>query len=217
MKITYIGHSSFKVEIDKTAIVIDPYDPKSFGYDFPETKADILLLSHNDKETTYTKGVVGNEFTIDSPGEYEMGGIFIYGLPTYHDAKEGSDLGKNTAYLIDNGDFSILHLGSLGHELPQKTLEKVGDVDVLMIPVGGNYVIDAELATKVISSIEPGFVVPMHYDTKDSKYDKKLAKLEAFLKEMGAEDDVKQKSELNLSSTSRVPDETEVLVLKPQH
>ncbi len=217
MKITYFGHSSFKIEIDSRVIVVDPYDPDVFGFDFPKTKADILLLSHSDSETSYVEGVADYKLLIDGPGEYEISGVFIFGLPTYHDDKEGSERGKNTAYLVEDGDFSVLHLGSLGHELPQKTLERVGDVDILMVPVGGNYVIDAETATKVISSIEPGIVIPMHYDTKDSKYAKKLAKLEDFLEEMGVEKDYAEEKNLSFSSASRVPDETKVVVLKPQH
>lgn len=217
MKISYIGHSSFRIQIDGKVLVTDPYDPKVFGYDFPQTSADILLLSHDDKETHYTDGVSGYEHLIESPGEYEIAGVFIYGLATYHDSQEGSERGRNTAYLVEDENFSVLHLGSLGHELSKETLEKIGDIDVLMIPVGGNYVIDAKTASKVISSLEPGIVVPMHYDTKDSKYDKKLAPLEDFLEEMGVEKDAKEKDILDLKSSGSVPDETKVVVLKPQH
>jgi len=217
MKITYIGHSSFKIEIDSKVFVVDPYDPKVLGYDFPETKADILLLSHGDPETTYIKGVKGYSMLIDGPGEYETAGIFIYGLPAYHDTKEGVERGKNTVYLIEDSGFNILHLGSLGHELPQTTLEKIGDVDVLMIPVGGNYVIDAETASKVISSIEPKFVIPMHYYTEDSNYEEQLAKLEEFLGEMGVDKDIKPKDALEIKRVSLISDDTKVVVLKPQH
>ena len=217
MKITYIGHSSFKIEIDSKVFVVDPYDPKVLGYDFPETKADILLLSHGDPETAYIKGVKGYSMLIDGPGEYETAGIFIYGLPTYHDTKEGVERGKNTVYLIEDSGFNILHLGSLGHELPQTTLEKIGDVDVLMIPVGGNYVIDAETASKVISSIEPKFVIPMHYYTEDSNYEEQLAKLEEFLGEMGVDKDIKPKDALEIKRVSLISDDTQVVVLKPQH
>lgn len=217
MKVTYIGHSSFKIELDSQVFVIDPYDPDAFGYDFPETKADLLLLSHSDPETSYVEGVKDYEFLIDSPGEYEISDIFIFGLPTFHDAEEGKARGRNTAFLIEDHDFSILHLGSLGHELPQATMERIGDVDVLMIPVGGNYVIDAETASKVISSLEPGIVIPMHYKTSDSKYEKDLAELKEFLEEMGAQESVTKKSELDLKTASNVPDETKIIVLTPQH
>ena len=217
MKITYIGHSSFKIEIDSKVFVIDPYDPKVFGYDFPETRADILLLSHKDPETTYIKGVKDYSMLIDSPGEYETAEIFIYGLPTYHDSKEGEERGRNIAYLIEDSGFNVLHLGSLGHELPQTTLEKIGNVDVLIIPVGGNYVIDAETAAKVISSIEPKYVIPMHYYTEDSEYEKQLAKLDDFLEEMGVDKDIKPMDVLELKTASLISDDTQVVVLKPQH
>jgi len=217
MKITYIGHSSFKIEIDSKIFVVDPYDPKALGYDFPEIKADILLLSHNDPETTYIKGVKDYSMLIDSPGEYETSGIFIYGLPTYHDAKRGEERGENIAYLIEDSGFNVLHLGSLGHELPETTLAKIGDVDVLMIPVGGNYVIDATTATKVISSIEPKLVIPMHYRAEGSKYDEQLAKLDDFLEEMGVDKDLKPKDVLELKNASLLSEDTQVVVLKPQH
>jgi L-ascorbate metabolism protein UlaG (beta-lactamase superfamily) len=217
MKITYIGHSSFKIEVNKKTVVLDPYDPTVFGYDFPETKADILLLSHNDPETRYIAGVMDYEFMFDSPGEYEISEIFIYGLPTFHDAAEGKERGENTIFLIENEDFSVLHLGSLGHPLSEETLQKIGDVDVLMIPVGGNYVIDAEAASKVISSLEPGIVIPMHYWTKDSKYEGELAKLEKFLEEMGVKKGIAPKDSVELKNLSSVPDETKIVVLKPQH
>lgn len=217
MKISYIGHSCFRIKIDSKVIVIDPYDPKDFGYDFPQTSADILLLSHDDPETSYIEGVSGYEHLINSPGEYEIAGVFIYGLPTFHDEQEGSERGRNTSYLIEDDSFSILHLGSLGHELSKETIEKVGEVDVLIVPVGGNYVLDAEGATKAISSLEPGIVIPMHYQTKDSQYKKKLADLDEFLEEMGVDKKTPKRDILDLKTQSSVPDETKIVVLKPQH
>jgi len=217
MKITYIGHSCFKIEINKKTIVIDPYDPSKMGYNFPKTKTDIVLLSHGDAETRYLEGVSGYEHLIDSPGEYEVSEIFIYGLSTYHDDSQGQKRGKNTAYLIESDGFSALHLGSLGHELSKESLEKVGNVDVLMVPVGGNFVIDAEVASKVISSVEPGIVIPMHYWTVDSTFSEKLHKLEDFLEEMGVDKGLPKKDFVELKSRATVPEETEVVVLKPQH
>ncbi len=217
MKITYIGHSSFEIKINGKTIIIDPYDPTVFGYDYPQSSADILLLSHNDPETRYIAGVMDYDFMLDTPGEYEISEIFIFGLSTYHDSKEGAELGENTAFLIEDENFSVLHLGSLGHELSQEVLEKIGDVDVLIIPVGGNYVIDAETASKVISSLEPGIVIPMHYWTKDSEYPEKLDKLDKFLEEMGVGKGVTKKDKLELKNISSIPDETKVVVLDPQH
>jgi len=216
MKITYIGHSSFKIEINGKVIVIDPYDPALMGYKFPETSADILLLSHKDAETTHMEGIKNCEHVIDSPGEYEIAEIFIYGLSTFHDGESGAKNGKNTAFLIEDSNFSVLHLGSLGHELSKETLEKIGAVDVLMIPVGGNYVIDAEKASKVISSLEPGIVIPMHYNTKDSTHPEKLAELEEFLEEMGVEKGIAKRDSLELKS-SVSDEETKVVVLKAEH
>lgn len=216
MKITYLGHSCFKIEINGKTIVIDPYDPDLMGYPFPQTSADIVLLSHHDSETSYLAGIKDYIHLLDSPGEYEISGIFIYGLATYHDNERGERRGKNTAFLIESEDFAILHLGSLGHELSKESLEKISEVDVLMVPVGGNYVIDAETASKVISSLEPSIVIPMHYAEKDSKYPEKLANLEDFLEEMGVDKGISKRDFLELKS-SVTDDETKVVVLKPQH
>ena len=110
-----------------------------------------------------------------------------------------------------------MHLGDLGHELPQETLSKIQDVDVLLIPVGGHFTIDGETAAKVISSLEPGIVVPMHYATDDLSFGDKLEPLKEFLDEMGTENGIRKSDKLKLGKRSDVPTETEVVVLQPQH
>ncbi len=213
MEITYIGHACFEIKGEKTTIVIDPYD-KQIGYDMPEMKADILITSHDHFDHSNIDAVSGYKLLINGPGEYEVDGTFIYGFSTFHDAKGGEERGKNTVYLIDIDGFSLVHLGDLGHELSKDTLEKISEVSVLMVPVGGIFTIDAKTATKVISSLEPGIVIPMHYQTKDLKIGETLAGVDKFLDEMGI-DDAKQAKSLKLKNLKDVPEETEVVVLKP--
>lgn len=207
-------------------MVIDPYDPQKLGVKLPKLETDVVLSSHNHFDHNYIEGVSGYRLVIDNPGEYEVSGVFIHGIETYHDDKEGKERGKNTMFLIEIDGFTLLHAGDLGHELSKDTLEKISEVDVLMIPVGGVYTIDAETASEVISSLEPSIVIPMHYKyngvsqklTKDeSKVDIKLATVEEFLEEMGVENTAKKEDKLKISNKSDIPEETQVVVLNPQN
>lgn len=216
MEITYIGHSCFKIKDKTLSLVTDPYDPKSTGYNLPKLSADVVLVSHGHKDHNYVEGVSDHRLVVDQAGEYELGGIFIMGIEVFHDKSEGGERGKNIIYLIDIDGFTVLHLGDLGHELSKETLEKLSDINVLLIPVGGTYTIDAGTAAKVISSIEPGIVVPMHYQTKDLK-NTELDGLDKFLDEMGIEGDVKKVDRLKINSSSDIPEETEIVVMQPTH
>lgn len=217
MEITYIGHSCFKIKGKNISVVIDPYNPEAMGYKLPKLEAEVLMLSHLHDDHNFVSGVTGYQLLIDGPGEYEKSDVFIHGIDTYHDDKQGKDRGKNTIYLINIDGFDVLHLGDLGHELSKDILEKIPNVDILMIPVGGKYTIDAEMASKVISSIEPSIVIPMHYATPDSELKDELAKLEKFLDEMGVEDSYKKEDKLKITQKGDLPEDTEVLVLTPQH
>jgi L-ascorbate metabolism protein UlaG (beta-lactamase superfamily) len=218
MEITYIGHSCFKIKGKELSLVIDPYDPK-IGFKLPKLEADVVLSTHDHPDHANLSAVTGTRFTIKDPGEYEISDVFIEGLATFHDAKSGTQRGANIVYSIDIDGFTLLHLGDLGHELSDETLENIGSVDVLMIPVGGFYTINSEVASKVISSIEPGFVIPMHYKTPDlnPSVSKEMDGLDKFLNEMGVEKDVKRLDKLKLSSKGEVPEETEIVVLNPAH
>ena len=217
MEITYIGHSCFKIKDKTISMVIDPYDPK-IGYKLPKLSCDVLLTTHDHFDHNYIEGVSDYRLLIDGPGEYEVGGCFIYGRAVSHDEKEGGERGKITMYLITIDGFNILHLGDLGCELSQEDMEKIPNVDVLMIPVGGKYTIDAEKATKVISALEPSYVIPMHYHTKDLTGVEGLSGVDEFLDEMGVENGVKKDVEkLVINSKSDLDGETQVVVLKPAH
>ena len=218
MEITYIGHACFKIKGKDLSLVIDPYNPETTGYKLPKLEADVLFISHSHDDHSYKEGVTGYGLLIDGQGEYETKNVFIQGIETFHDENGGSKRGPNTMYQIDIDGFTILHAGDLGHELSQETLEKISQVDILLIPVGGVYTIDGKTATKVISSLEPGIVVPMHYQTKDlTGLSEELSTLEDFLEEMGIEESIKKQDKLSIKSKSDVPPETEVVVLTPQH
>lgn len=216
MEITYIGHSCFKIKGKNLELVIDPYDPAQTGYKLPKLSADLVLSSHDHFDHNNVSGVSGYKMALTTPGEYEINDVYIEGLSSYHDDKDGKDRGRNILFQISMDDMNILHLGDLGHILSKDTLEKILDIDVLMIPVGGFYTIDAEVASKIISSIEPGIVIPMHYNEEDSnKLTKDMDSLKKFLDEMGVEN-VKKLDKLKVSK-SDIPEETEVVVLNPTH
>lgn len=214
MEITYIGHSSFKLKGKDISLVIDPYDPK-VGYKFPKQECDVLLTTHNHFDHHYVEGVSGYRLLIEGPGEYELSDVFINGLQVFHDDKEGADRGRSTIYLIEMDNFTLLHLGDLGHELSKETLEKLPDIDVLFIPVGGKYTINAAVAAKVISSLEPSIVIPMHYKTDDLTGVEGLDTVDKFLEEMGAT--AKKEEKLKISNRSDIPEETTIVVLNQKH
>ena len=217
MEITYIGHSCFVIKGKEATLVVDPYDPEMVGYKLPKLKAEIVLVTHDHEGHNNVSGISEHELLVEGPGEYETHDIFIQGIDTFHDGQKGAKNGRNTIYLIDIDNFNILHLGDLGHELSKENMAKIPDVNVLLIPVGGKSTIDAEAASKVISSLEPNYVVPMHYATDDLKFKKDLDGVEKFLDEMGADGNVQRVDTLKLSSKTDIAEKMEVVVLNPQH
>lgn len=186
MIINWYGLACFKIQGDKATVITDPYN-NSFGLKAPRLAGDIVTSSHNHDDHNNIKAVkaLGDKgpFVIDSPGEYEVKNTFIYGIPSWHDAKGGSERGPNTIYRIEMDGISLAHLGDLGHMLENGQIEKLEGIDILMIPVGGKYTIDGKEATKVISQIEPRLVIPMHYSIKGLNL--KIDKLDPFCKEIG--------------------------------
>lgn len=217
MEISYIAHSCFKIKGDAVTIVVDPYNPKKTGQKLPKLASDVLLISHQHDDHNYAEGVSDYKLIVDTPGEYEVDGVFIHGIKSFHDAKNGEERGSNIMFHIDIDGLNLMHLGDLGHELDKRLLEQIPDVDILMIPVGGIYTIDAATATKVISDLEPGIVIPMHYQTKTlTGLSNKLDDLKKFLDEMGVESNGTV-DKLKVSKKSDIPEDTEIVVVSPQY
>lgn len=213
MEITHLGHSSFKIK-GKTAIVVtDPFDPVMLGIKFPKVEARIVTVSHRHKDHDNTGAVDGNPFIISGPGEYEIADVFIRGIPTHHDNKYGEERGKNTIYKIDMDAVHLAHLGDLGHKLSDEQLDQLGDVDILMIPVGGFYTIDAKKASEIVAQIEPHIVIPMHYREDRLKQESfgKLSKVDEFFKEMGKSVNIVPKL---VTAKDKMPAELEVVALE---
>ena len=181
MDITYLGHSCFRIRGSQAVIITDPFPP-NIGYTLGKQTADIVTVSHQDPSHSYVQGVTGAH-VIKGPGEYEISGVLVLGIGTYHDAVKGQSKGKNTVYLMEIDGVNICHLGDIGHILGDEQIEEIGNVDVLMVPVGAVSTINASMAAQFIRLVEPKIVLPMHYKTDKSKRD--LETVDNFLKEMG--------------------------------
>lgn len=209
MDIQYLGHSSFKLKGKAGSVVTDPY-PASVGFKLPSVSADIVTVSHTQHDDHDNVLAVSgtarrkDPFVITEPGEYEVDGISVFGYQTYHDSNKGEDRGTNTVYVIQIEGVRILHLGDLGHTLSEKLVNTLDSVDVVLVPVGGEYTIDSNQALVTIDAIDPHIAIPMHYKT--SKHDEKvfgsLDTLDGFLKVY--EGEVKRLSKDDKLSVSRL-------------
>jgi L-ascorbate metabolism protein UlaG (beta-lactamase superfamily) len=213
MELTYIGHSCFFIKGKKTSLVIDPYNPEVVGFKMPKQNSRILLNTHSHSDHNFNSQV-NHEYLVNNPGEYEIDDVYITGVQTYHDDKEGKERGSNIIYSIDIEGINIVHLGDLGHQLDEKAVSKLGIVDILLIPVGGHFTIDSFEASKIISLLEPKIVIPMHYRTDDSKI-KELADVSNFLHEMGEKNP--QKEDILKLQTKPSIEDTKILILNPSH
>jgi L-ascorbate metabolism protein UlaG (beta-lactamase superfamily) len=210
MDVTWYGHGCFRLRGKSAAVVTDPYPP-SLGLKLPRLEADLVTVSHDHENHSYVRVVSKDPYLIDGPGEYEVGGVTVLGVATFHDAQSGAALGRNTVYLIEVDDVRVCHLGDLGHTLDDEALERVGDVDVLLVPVGGGNALDGSHGAEVVRQVEPRFVVPMHYALPSVK--RELQPVERFLKEMGVERSEAQ-PKLSVQPTAQTETETRVQVLE---
>ncbi|MFH1509642.1 MAG: MBL fold metallo-hydrolase [Candidatus Nealsonbacteria bacterium] len=215
MNINWYGQSCFLITSvrgkgEVTNIIIDPFD-ESIGLRVPKMEANVLLTTHDHKDHNNAKAVSGNPFLINGPGEYEVKEVFIQGIQSYHDENSGKDRGVNTIYTLETEDIKICHLGDLGQkELTSEQLEQIGDVDILMIPVGGNFTISAKEAGKIMSQIGPSIVIPMHYSIPKLKI--KLDSLDLFLKAVGVKSP-ETLAKLSIKKKDIVSEESKVIVL----
>jgi L-ascorbate metabolism protein UlaG (beta-lactamase superfamily) len=225
MQIIWHGQSCFQINVSQgknggTSIVIDPFG-EDLGLRVPKLEADILLVTHNHPDHNNIKSVnsIGHQgenqpgmLLVNGPGEYERQDIFIQGISSFHDNNKGKDRGRNTCYTIDAEGMKLCHLGDLGqNELTEEQVDEIGEIDILMIPVGGGSTIDAELASKIIGQIEPKIVIPMHYDIPKLKL--KFDDVEKFLKVMGKKG-IEPQAKLSIKERDLPAEETEVVVLK---
>jgi L-ascorbate metabolism protein UlaG (beta-lactamase superfamily) len=213
MDITYLGHSSFKLKGKNATVITDPFDPSMVGLKYPPQEADIVTVSHNHPDHNFISLIKNGQRVIDAPGEYEIAGVSIIGVPSYHDDKKGEERGKNTIFVFEIDDLRLVHLGDLGHKLSADTLEEIGNIDILMIPVGGKFTINSEIAVEVVRSIEPSIIIPMHYMVEGLKMEtfEGLEKAEEFVNAMGVPSETLEKLSIK---KGEIGEEQKIVVLE---
>lgn len=184
MTITWYGQSCFRIDTREAVLAVDPFSGE-IGLAPPRFHADAVLITHQHADHANAAAIPGAGRRIVGPGEYEFRGVSVTGIPTCHDAHRGRDRGPNTVFRIEADGLILAHLGDFGEgQLGEETLEALGNVDVLMVPVGGTFTIDAETASRVVHQVEPAVAVPMHYGLPGLRV--KLAPVEQFLAAYGA-------------------------------
>ncbi len=209
MEIIWLGHASFRLRSREGVVITDPFQRKG-GTPGSRLTANIVTVSHEHPGHSQWASIGGNPRVIASPGEYEVGGIEIIGVPTFHDSEKGKKRGRNTVYVIELDDLVVCHLGDLGHVPTTDQLGLMRKVDILLIPVGGDATIDAAQAVEVISLIEPKIVIPMHYRVGEGET--RLETVDRFLRDMGATN-LEPQPKLSVSA-SNLPDVTQIVVLE---
>jgi len=173
--------------------------------------AEVVTVSHDHGNHSYTQVVRDGAYEIHGPGEYEIAGVSVIGVPTYHDSEKGKKEGRNTVYLIEIDDVRVCHLGDLGHKLEDTEAEAIASPDVLLVPVGGHTTMSGAQAAEVVRQLEPRYVVPMHYAIPGLKLD--LDPIDRFLREMGVTSSEAQ-PKLSVQKSSVTEYETKVVVLE---
>jgi L-ascorbate metabolism protein UlaG (beta-lactamase superfamily) len=166
--IKWHGQACFEIEDESITLVTDPHNGQSIGIKVPDVKADIVLVSHNHSDHINGLKLVTKVDTsiIDKPGNYKVKGVKIKGITSYHDESYGKERGKNIIYSFKLKNLQICHLGDLGSILTENQIKEIGIVDVLLIPVGGFYTINGDVATTVMNQLNPPITIPMHYSIK---------------------------------------------------
>ncbi len=216
MDITWYGLSCFRIREGGVTVICDPYD-KSVGKTLPRLRADIVTVSHEKPGHSTVGRVTGSPKILSGPGEYEVSNVFITGLTTYHRSESAAAGERNVINFLDFSNLTVGHLGDLGEVPSQSEIEELnlGEIDILMIPVGGGATLDPTHAVEVISMFEPKIVIPMHYRHPDitAKWVAELEPVDSFLRALGATAP-EPLSTLKVSKSS-LPEETQVVLFEP--
>ena len=208
MEITWFGHSCFRIKGKEATLVTDPC-AENLGSAIAGLTANIITMSHQHTGHNNHSGIGGNPRTVSGPGEYEIADVFIIGMSTFHDSEQGSERKKNTIYLIEIDGFRVCHLGDLGHVLSPQQAEELGNVEVVLVPVGGVSTIDAKAALEVTRLLRPKIVIPMHYYAEATP---NLNPVDDFLKEIGTREILPQPK--LVVTRSNLPLEMQVTLLE---
>lgn len=214
MEITWHGLSCFRLtERGLATVVTDPYDHKAVGFEPLKLRGEIVTVSHDAPGHNFITSVKGHSRVITGPGEFEIGGVFITGVQTNKNSKSLTKELRNTLYVFDYDGVTVAHLGDVQRVPGQTEIENLGGVNVVLVPVGGGGGLNASKAAEIVSLLEPGFVIPMHYKVPESSLE--LDPLDRFIKEMGV-GTVEPIPSLKVTR-STVPSESRVVVLEYKH
>lgn len=207
MEIYWLGHGCFRLRGRDATVLCDPCPP-STGYKIGKVNADIVTISRDHPDSSHRAAVSGEAKFLDGPGEYDISGVLITAVDTDRaDRVDGHS--RNIAYVIDLDDIKVCHLGDISRVPASDEIEELSAADILMVPVGGGRVLDAEKAAEIVSLLEPKIVIPMLYKTDVSKGD--FEAVDRFVKEMGAE---AKSPEQRLNITrSGLPQDTTLVLL----
>jgi L-ascorbate metabolism protein UlaG (beta-lactamase superfamily) len=210
LDITWYGHSCFRLtERGQISIVADPY-ADSIGLPPLKLKADVVTISHDGAGHNHVGAVRGDPHVLTGPGEYEIGGVFISGIAMHLVSEQA--VRWNVAYLYQYDTLTVLHLGDLSHVPSQSTVEALGEVNVLLVPVGGGNALRASQAADVIAMIDPHYIVPMHYRLPGLRVE--LEPVDKFLKAMGVSK-IQEEEALRVTPGT-LPEQPQVVVLRPR-
>lgn len=215
MKVKWLGHACFLITSDSgLRVVTDPYTPGAFGCNYgpPSETADVITVSHQHQDHNNVKDVKGNPQVVTGAGVHKVKGVEFKGVATSHDEASGSQRGANTVFCFTLDDVRVCHLGDLGHELTAEQASEIGPVDVLLIPTGGNFTIDASAASSIADRLAPKIVIPMHFNN-DRCPTFPVATVDEFEKKRKRVRKV-DGSEIEVSK-GQLPAETETVILRP--
>jgi len=215
MKIKWLGHSSFLITSSTATLITDPYDTSNYGdsltYAPIDEAADVVTLSHHHADHGNAAAIHGEPIIVSTPGPHQAAGLTINGVRVFHDAQGGAQRGDVVAFTISDGDITVCHLGDLGHELTAPQAVAVGQIDVLLIPVGGYFTIDAAAATRVWQQLSPRVTIPMHF--RNDKCHFQIETVEPFL---AGKPDVERPGSSEIAvSQENLPARPKIIVLEP--
>ncbi len=217
MEITYLGHSAFKLKNKNGIVIMDPYEDELTGLVLGKQTADVVTVSHDHPDHNAVARVKGTQpdkkpFIIDKAGEYEVGGISVFGVESWHDKENGAKRGPNIIFTVLMDGVNVCHLGDLGHVLTEEQINRIGEADVLMAQVGESFLSIKEVI-EVMNQLEPKYFLPMHFRTPATNLDhfSHLSPLNNFLNEYGIAPNPVKKLEV---VKDRLPEETEVIIFE---
>lgn len=215
MRLTWYGQNCFKIQTKakrgekEVTIVTDIFD-KKIGLRPPQGQIDIVTLSHYTYYHTGPPALKSQPFIIDAAGEYSLRGIHLEGIESFSDKEQGAQRGRNTIFLMESEGIRLCHLGELGHDLTEDQLEAIGEVDILLVPVGNPNLLSLKDVKSIIGKLEPGIIIPMQYQIKNLKSD--LTDCREFCQALGG---AKKEDKLNIKSKEVKEMENNVVVLNP--